>query len=652
MNSSELPRRHYLVAALLLWVLAAIYFFANTGHVELHVTLNVDDDDVVQTFYSRNAQWNENESIKTAVAKGRNDVVVSIPALLIGDFVRFDPGQKRGSFRLSNAYWLAGTSHVPIVYQSIINSHPMASDLSSSDNESIVVARDNDPQLGIPTPPLFYRAAKLLKTGALLFVTFALLLAAVARRVSLRSIAAATIAVCGILYFYTCASIGPRLPLFDDWRYLLPGQFNLIDGWGWLRAVGNDTYFLTNQVFDFLVLKITNVDFFALRLAAVGLLLLQLGLQIRLIFLTTNSRPLIGAIAIASCIASLSAGAYWSNATIAYQQALPTLFGTVLLYLLARGEPKRLHPGIVATILVCSLASGLAYISGGVLLASLGFAGLVVYMGRSRTLAAESLIVLIGGLALFILQFALVSIQQGSLLEHSHRAETVFPNDRRFWVFFFALFGRALGYGGLHLPIDVLCALVVLAPAAILAFPRIRSDRDESPQEVWSLFAIYAGVGSATYAAIVAFGRGGFAPADADVTLFTSMGKNRFHFWPIAAMIPYAWLGWAACFDRWSRRYAQIAGIAAALLLVTPKSLSLLDNASRQRAVADIEREGARCVARHIADANAARPVICVALTVGLNDIGPTLMRLRDRNATVYRQLIDEGYSADNTVTH
>lgn len=650
--SRAIPFATYVLACVLLWLLGSVYFVANTGQVELHVSIESEDADVAQTFYSRNAQWNETDSIKTVLTKGLNDITVPLPGLFIGDVVRFDPGQKPGVFRLMNAYWSAGAVRVPIAYRTIVNGHPLASDVNSTDTDSRVTARDDDPQLIVPTPSLRIRAADFALTGLLSFVALVGLLIAMRRRAALTTVAVATIALCGILYFYTCASMGPRLPLFDDWRYVLPGRFNIVDGWGWLGAVGNDTYFLTNQVFDFIVLKLTGGDFFMLRLASVALLLLQIGLQIRIVLGVTRMRPLVGAIAVAASLASLGAGAYWSNAAIAYQQALPTLFGTMLLSLYMRPDDARF--GIWATIalIACCLASGLAYISGGVLLASLGISALMIYARQSSSLTRASLLVLGAGVLLFVLQFVLVTLQQGSLLEHSHHAETVYPWDHRFWIFFVALFGRALGYGGHFIALDALCTVVVLAPAVVIALRELRgSGVDSATPRFWSLLALYAGIGSATYAALVAFGRAGFAPFTADADVFTTMGKTRFHFWPIAAMLPYAWLGWMACLDRWPRHVARGLAVCAALLLVVPKSLSLLDNAARQRESADIERQGARCVVAQLDDAKAGRPIVCTALTIGPNDIGPTLLKLRDSHSAIYGRLLDEGAGDSHAIT-
>jgi hypothetical protein len=221
----------------------------------------------------------------------------------------------------------------------------------------------------------------------------------------------------------------------------------------------------------------------------------------------------------------------------------------------------------------------------------------------------------------------------------------VFPTDRRFWLFFFALFGRALGYGGVWVPADILYTLLALLPAVIIGMQRLRAlFRADAPatQPTWTLLALYAGIGSASYAAIVAFGRAGFAPADSAASVITAMGKGRFHFWPVAAMLPYAWLGWMALLQR-VRLGATAASVIVGTLMLAPKSLLLLDNVATLRDIDRSAHDGARCVVAHLADAEAGRPVVCRALTSAPNDIGPTLMHLHAIKSRLYDEVIAEG---------
>jgi hypothetical protein len=633
---------------LALWLVTSVYLICNLGHVQLAVTMSTDAEDVAQTYYSRDAQWNEPQSVIIALAAGRNELRFGLPGLLTGSVVRFDPGQRTATYRISSVRWLCSSAEIPVPLDTLINARADASTLVLSAGELVLTARDNDPQLFIPTPGWSARVAG---AGGPLCAVLALLMFlayAIHQRLSPPRLAGVFLGICALFYFAACLFIGPRLPLFDDWRYVLPGPFNLINGsWQWLTVVGNDTYFLTNQVLDFLVLKFSNVDFLWLRGVAAVLLLLQLAMQYRVISRAAQASPVVAAVAVALGIWSLSAGAYWSGTAIAYQQGLPTLFGTLMLVqLVARDGSIRSRVSLSALI-ACCIASGLAYISGGILIASLGVAYLLaVDWGRAPRSAMRIAAALLGaGVVLLVLQFVLVSIQQGSLLEHNHHSASVYPNDRRFWLFFFALYGRALGYGGVWVPLDVLYTALALFPAVVLGLQRLRalfSDTVSDPHPTWIMLALYAGIGSASYAAIVAFGRAGFASADAAATAITAMGKGRFHFWPVAAMLPYAWLGWAALAQRMRTGATYVTAIVGVLMLA-PKSLPLLDHVAALHESDRQAREGARCAVSHLADADAGRPVVCTVLTGIPNDISSTLIQLRQIKSHLYDELLDEG---------
>jgi hypothetical protein len=631
-----------------LWLVTTAYLICNLGHIQLAVAVSSDAADVTQVYYSRDARWNEPESTAAALAPGRNDVRLGLPGLLTGSFVRFDPGRRAATYRISSLRWIGTGSEIPVALSALINARTDASDVALSANELVLVAHDNDPQVLVPTPAWGARIAGALwplgiSLVALVFVAFAL-----RRRVGLPALAAALLATCALLYFFACLTIGPRLPLADDWRYVLPGPFNLINGsWQWLGVVGNDTYFLTNQILDFLVLKFSNVDFLWLRGVAVVLLLLHLAMQYRVVSRAAQASPAVAAVAIMLGIWSLAAGAYWSGTTIAYQQALPTIFGTAMLVQLVAHDGSIRSRLSLGLLIACCLGSGLSYISGGVLILSLGVAYLLaVDWRRAPSSAVRIVAVLLGfAIALLVLQFALVSNQQGSLLQHNHHSESVFPTDRRFWLFFVALYGRALGYGGLWVPADILFTLLALLPALVLGVQRLRAlFRGAAPeaQPTWTLLALYAGIGSVSYAAIVAFGRAGFASADSAATVITAMGKGRFHFWPVAAMLPYAWLGWAALLQR-MRIGTTLAGAVVGTLMLAPKSLLLLDNVSTLRDIDRSAHDGARCVVAHLADAEAGRPVVCTTLTSAANDIGPTLIHLRAIKSRLYDEVVEEG---------
>ncbi len=649
MTSLQPINMRHVVLAVALWLLMTAYLVCNLGHVQLAVTVFTDATDVGQLFYSHDASWNEPQSIVVSLSSGKNDMRFSPPGLLTGAVVRFDPGRRAATYRISSVRWLTSNGQIPVPLETLRNARDDGSSLTASATELVLVAHDNDPQLNIPTPGWSARvAATFWPLGAMVLAAFMFLAYAISRRVCPPQLAAVFLGTCALFYFAACILVGPRLPLFDDWRYLLPGRFNLIDGsWQWLTVVGNDTYFLTNQVLDFLVLKFSNVDFFWLRAVAAALLLLQLAMQYRVVSRAAQASPIVAAVAVALGIWSLSAGAYWYGTAIAYQQGLPILFGTLMLVQLVARDGSIRSKVSLSALLACCIASGLAYISGGILITSLGVAYLLaVGWRRTPRSAMRVAAVLLGaGIILLMLQFVLVSMQQGSLLEHNHHSASVYPTDRRFWLFFFALYGRALGYGGVWVPADVLYTALALLPAAVLCVQRLRAPfgvAASDPQPTWTLLALYAGIGSASYAAIVAFGRAGFAPPDATATVITAMGKGRFHFWPVAAMLPYAWLGWAALLQR-MRAGKAIAVVIIGVLMLSPKSLGLLDHVSTLREVDRMAHEAARCAVAHLAEAEAGQAVVCTGLTGTPNEIGHTLIHLRTIKSPVYEELMAEG---------
>ncbi len=638
----------HVVLALVLWLLTTIFLICNLGHIQLVVDVVTDAADTAHVYYSRNAQWKETESLSAKLTPGHNEVRLGLPGLLTGNVIRFDPGRRVATYRISSVRWRCSSAEIPVPLDQIGNGRGDAMSLALSAGELVLIARDDNPELVIPTPGWGARIAGASWPLGIAFAAFVFVAFALRRRVGLARIAAALLGLCAVLYFFVCISVGTPLPFADDWRYVVPGPFNLIDGgWKWLGVVGNDTYFLTNQVLDFLVLKLSNVDFLWMRGVAAALLLLQLAVQYRVVSRAAQASPAIAAVAVMLGIWSLAAGAYWYGTAIAYQQALPSIFGTLMLMQLMAHDGSirsRLSMGL---LIACCFGSGLSYISGGILILSLGIAyALAVDWRRAPRSAMHIAGVLVGfGVVLLMLQFILVSNQQGSLLEHNHHSASVYPNDKRFWLFFFALYGRALGYNGFWAPADMLYAALALMPATILGVQRLRAlFRDTEPERypAWTMLALYAGIGSASYAAIVSFGRAGFAPADSAATVITAMGKGRFHFWPIAAMLPYAWLGWAALLHRLGAARVAIGAIVGVLMLL-PKSLPLLDNVSRARELREYMREGARCAVVHLADAEAHRPVVCTDLTSAPIDIGPTLVHLREIKSRVYADVVLEG---------
>ena len=648
MNLLSTQNRKPLLVCLALWAVFSVYALCNLSHIALVVRMGVEQKDIAMVYYSPSGHWNEGEALRVTLEPGNNEAVFWLPGLLSGSAVRFDPGMNTQTFSVENVSWISTTSdHVTVPLSDISNPRPDASELSLN-TALILVAHDNDPQLMVPTLPLITRLWGARWPALVSLFGFALLLMSRWRGWSPVSLAGIYVGAAAIFYFLTSLMIGPRIPLIDDWRYLISSPFNLIDGnWDWLTVVGNDTYFLTNQLFDFVVLNLTNANFFVLRGFAVSTLLVQIAAQFVVIRRVMDTAPSAAAIAVGLCIWSLVSNEYWAATTIAYQQGLPTLFGTLLLLRLTAPGGALVDRRNVVLIMLCCLASGLAYISGGLLLLSLGIAYLLAkgWPSTPRRELLPGYIIAATGLVLLILQFVLVIIQQGSLLQHNHHSESVYPTDHRFWIFFFALFGRAAGYNGLWLPLDMFFCGLILAPSLLLVLPSVRRSFGAQLQSAVML-ALYAGMGAATYAAVVAFGRAGFAATTEPATVITAMGKGRFHFWPVAAMLPYAWIGWYLVTTLVLRVRVAALGTVATLLLI-PKSLPVMDYVSFARQMADGARDGARCVVEHEKRLPDTPLNMCLSLTGVPADIGNAVDRLKARNSPTYRELMREGTGAE-----
>lgn len=643
-------KAHDTAFALALWLLATIYLAVNLVPTRLLVEMSVDADDTAQVYFSSEQHWNDAQSRSMPVFKGYNRVVFTLPLVRLGSSVRLDPGLHAASYRILSISWLRGGISTSIPLSSISNPRSAAGRLKIENRQLVLQSDDQDPQLIVPAPDWPSTLASLAVWPGLPLLGLVLVYFARRRNIGRVRMSACFIAACALFYLSYLLHFGPILPHYDDWRYINSDPSNLIDGgWEWMTIASNDTFFLTGQLLDFLVLKLSNADFFWVRVLGLALLMLQLLAQYRVVSRTASERPSVAAIAVALGIWSLASTAYWGGTAMAYQQALPTVIGTLCLWQLC-GKDGRFNARFSVLLLAaCGLASGLSYISGGVLLMSLGLACAAVANrltpARADPPSRAAWILFIIGAAALALQLVMVTRVQGSLLEHNHAVASTYPNDPRFWLFFFALYGRALGYTGPYTLIDVALAALTLFPAAFYVVGRLAGARGTAipdSRRAWVMLAIYAGIGSATYAGIVAFGRSGFVPETASAAEIVLFGKSRFHYWPIAAMMPYAWLGWAALTERMKSRSAALYRTIACLLLL-PKSATAFDHNPALLYTRSMTKTGAHCVVEHLADINNGQPVACFQITGGNYDVGPAIRRLQARQSPSYVRFMREG---------
>jgi hypothetical protein len=645
---STAARARDVCLALVAGILLTAFVAFNAAPLWLVVDVVADADDTAQVFYSAQQAWREDESLLDAVHPALTRTMWRLPGLARMQSVRFDPGRRAATYRVLGVRWFRGFLSRDIALDTVTSGRDgMPAVLRQGELE--LVASDEDPQLIVPGPGGLWLASSLFwPTGAVALVVAGLLAAVWRRRLGLRAMASASVVLATGFYCATIALRGAHLPLYDDWRYLALTSYNLVEsGWRWMLGVGNDTYFLTGQVLDFVVLRLSHDNFELLRLFALALLALQVVLTLRVVARATagmNAWPAFPALLLVGW--SLASNAYWGTAVIAYHQFLPVLCGSLLLVQLvgADGTLRRRVSG-AAVVPVC-LASGLAYISGGLmtLCLALGFllaqADVLRRDWHDRRLRQILLIGVLGA-ALLGLQIFLVTYKQGSLLDHTHATRSILPDDRRFWLFACAQFGRALGYFGTSAPVDAALTLVALVPAAAIGVERlvyglVRGEPAQRP--AMTALTLYAGIAAVAYTAAVALGRAGFGAPDASAATMIEIAKGRFHYWPVAALLPFLWLGWVDLALRWHGRLPRAALAAAALAMLLPKSPRSWDLLEFLRFPVTTTARGAHCITQHLEEWPPA-PFACPAMTGVEMDLLQPMHHLRRRDSVLYRQI-------------
>lgn len=617
----------------------------NTVPIWLVADVVVAEPDISTVYYDADGRWSEAQTLTQSLEPGMNRVTLRLPTLDAGDRVRFDPGKTQGIYHILSLRWFRGGLSRNIALSTVENPRPEAMDTRLAGNLLELTTRDIDPQLIVPLPSLGWRLAGLLwPLGLVVLALLAGWSAALRGRIGAIGIANVFLGTAVALYCLMFAKFSPQLPIFDDWRYVIPSPFDLIGNrWDWLRAVGNDTYFLTGQAIDFVALKLSNVDFGWLRAVALALLLVYVWATQRVLVRTAIS-PLATAVGIALLAWTLSANSYWGGTAIAHHQFLPVLFGAlVLLHLVGREGATRTRWSHALVVLL-AVASGLAYISGGLFIIALAVALILAHADESRyrpwpPALHVGMWLLALGILLIALQIGLVGKSQGTLLDHTHASASVYPADHRFWLFVNGLFGRALGYTGHRPLLDAALAVLALAPAVMLGIQRAWkgfAHREPCERRMPVMLTIYAGVATVFYASAVAFGRAGLVAADASTEAIVWTAKARFHYWPIAAMLPFLWLGWAEIAYRKHRQGTILAAIAAFLMLV-PKSYSPWDWVTSFRAIDNFAVRGAHCIATQFADDP--NHVVCESITGPPINLAETMKRLRDDDRALYRQI-------------
>lgn len=435
-----------------------------------------------------------------------------------------------------------------------------------------------------------------------------------------------------------------KWPYFDDWRYVLPGVFDLTgSNFKWVFRAGNDTFFLTGQIIDWLVLHATNFDFGLSRMFALlffGSFLVATSLLMRAAF---RDAPIQASYSILLLTACIVGDAYWGSVLIAYHQFLPILFASFLLLVIQGDMTDSLRRITWRSIMVAVLSvfCGLAYASGALMLLCFGLAYGVVYHSDLRTRGGwrrhlPGLGFLLWGALTFALQVILITKAQGSLTERNSAVESVYPTEARFWLYFIGLFGKACGYMGLRWTIDLLITLLLLLPTVVFVTRCLsRRTRTDPSWEKLTFLAVSSGLTVIAYAAIVTFARAGFAQAAAPAGKITATAKWRFHYFWIAALLPHLWCGWYLLLGM-RRRCSTLAAlllVAVWLVMLAPKSDRPWRYCHFHKKQMAIERRGVECVWSHIIGEEAKKPMTCADIFPG--DLTPALENLHEKGITL-----------------
>jgi hypothetical protein len=570
-------------------LLIGVFLWVNFASTWMVVDVLSPGDDTIQVFYSWHGAWSEQESLRRPLAKGFNRVSFDLPGHL-GPTVRLDPGMESRNYTIVGVHWIRGGFPWRGDLAGAVASGTIGSRQFEPGGALTVSSNGIDPQVIVPTPPVAWRAS----LEAAPFLIFAALLAiainGVVRRRSPTRFALAWLLAAAQLFGLICSTCGVTLPFLDDWRYLYLGsRFSFLDGnFDWASHGSNDTYYVIGQLIDYATLHLSHFDFVAVRAVAFALLLVFLALTAAVI-VAAAGRGFVAAVGILALTFVLSNYTYWGITAIAYHQFLPLLFGAIMLWLVV-GAPRDFPVVSVrmGLLLLFGICAGLSYISGVFVPAALGAAIVLTDAEKLRRplrspAIVRGIILMLLGVVLLAVQIWIVALWQGSLFEHVHsNLAPLYPNNRRFWEFFIALYARASSYVGASIALDLAIAAVFVAPGIVLAFRRLHRGAFQGRAAAapkLTLCALFAVFTSILYSAAVAYGRGPYLPADGTHAATVGIMKAGFHYWWLAALAPLCWLGWVALVEEGvvRGRIATRVLAVAMIVLLLPKSTASLD---------------------------------------------------------------------------
>lgn len=513
-------------------------------------TLEIDmqgDGGILQVFHSRDGLWTEAQSVPSVVLPGRRTVSVPLPWSL-PDRLRLDPISHAGGttvVAMRYRYLLFQSTVDPLQIRPLRDSKALSVRLDAPRGLTIRSA-DDDPQLSVPVPRtiavwhalgIALSAAPLLLIGALWPWRTGQSEDDVGYQLALMLLGFAF-----ALMVYMIGRSGAGYPIHDDWRYFYPGPFSMIEGHGrWLTMAGNDTYFLTGQLIDWALLKLSGGSTYAVRLFALTLLAIFLALASAL---SARHAGKWAPFALLALSLALNAKAYWSQQFMAYHQFLPILALFLVLWIAHRPNGEGLSLPARICMIVVTLAAGLAYISGSILFIVVSIAYVIAVPGSLKWAGRKRRPVFwyagLPALLALAVQLWMVTSVQGSLLERSHAGGIAWPVEMRFWAFLIGLSGQAAGSWGNALALDsaLFAVLIGLAGYALVRSVRTRPSSPRETADWFVALALFAG--ALAYAAMISAGRAELGTEAADASTVAAIAKWRFHYWWLAALLPVA----------------------------------------------------------------------------------------------------------------
>lgn len=386
---------------------------------------------------------------------------------------------------------------------------------------------------------------------------------------------------------------GLDIPILDDWRSYMNGGIGTFS-LKYLFRPAIDTLYpvgLALDSFAELFLDGNSIAYqFLTMIVVLGLLLL---LQWRLLLVTLRDR-LVAASAFSFSLLMLQPGSYWGIQNIAYQQALPLVFGLTAIYIIiGTGWSRRWS---VPCLFALGVLSGMSYISGAFSIAVIGAVFFImarfIEPSERRPLKSGGLSLLAAGFFTLIPQILVTMV----VLHDRHRpgAPISFPSRIDFWLYFLGKIGRSLMLPDRFAVLSLIITILVVIAVCVLAgitFARFRKGRIRSLRDAGTSLVFLAILSQTfVYLLLVSAGRANLHPPEVKTAAqIFSLGFARFHFFWVTLLWPWAI---ALCFEtvsrsrpmaKNSRRLGFLAIVLPAILLPLFISFGALKHASYHR---------------------------------------------------------------------